>query len=815
MDARTSGRLHRWIRIATWIDRHRRAIIALSGLVLAASGVVAARLPVYGDFSHLLPPGAPSVVQLHELEGRVESFGAVMIAVESTDPAARDRAADALHARLLRIDPALIAKIDYDDHDTREWIWKNRFLFASLADLQQARDALRDRVRRAKLSQNPLYVDLAADERPSGDDPATQKLRDKLAEAEKKHDAPRGFISKDGRMRLVIVRTKFDSAAIALSERLVSAIQEAAATTAREVPGVTITPTSDVYSALAEHRAVLHGMLLAILVTVGLVTAALLLYYRSLRTVAILMWALMVGTAVTFALTKLLIGHLNLATAFLSSIVVGNGINFGIILAARYLEEWRAGRRGVEAIGTSMAGTLHGTLAAALTGAIAYGSLVLTDFRGFRHFGVIGGLGMILCWLATYLVMPAGLAILERQRFRTPREPAIGRVLARLLPKRPALVVTISLFGLGVAAVLTGHFFAHDPWESDIRHLRSDNAELRAARASIARIDDAFGNDLTGGYVIATHTRDGARTLLLHLRQHDADRPPNGRLFQYLRGLDDVLPADQQAKLELFREIRKLCDDALPDLEGKDREDVARLRPPEDLRELRDEDVPADLAAPFTEKDGARGRVILADASDAYDTWNIKDLVRYAGAVRGLDLGPDVAFGGSTFVYADVLASASGDGPRATLAAALGAILVVLLLVGAGRYGAVTIVCGVAGTLWMLALAMLTGLQVNFLDFVALPITIGIGIDYAVNLAARVRDDGPDSVRGVLATTGGAVALCSFTTMVGYGSLLLSASGGIRSFGAAATLGELTCLTTALTLAPAALALLGSRRTRG
>jgi predicted RND superfamily exporter protein len=48
--------------------------------------------------------------------------------------------------------------------------------------------------------------------------------------------------------------------------------------------------------------------------------------------------------------------------------------------------------------------------------------------------------------------------------------------------------------------------------------------------------------------------------------------------------------------------------------------------------------------------------------------------------------------------------------------------------------------------------------------------------------------------------------------MVGYGSLLQSASGGIRSFGAAATLGEVTCLLTALTLAPALLALLDGKR---
>jgi hypothetical protein len=101
---------------------------------------------------------------------------------------------------------------------------------------------------------------------------------------------------------------------------------------------------------------------------------------------------------------------------------------------------------------------------------------------------------------------------------------------------------------------------------------------------------------------------------------------------------------------------------------------------------------------------------------------------------------------------------------------------------------------------------------VNFLDFVALPITIGIGIDYAVNLTARERLEGPGSARRALATTGGAVALCSFTTIVGYGSLLLSENQGIRSFGLAAIIGEGTCLAAALFLGTALLQVFAPRR---
>ena len=146
------------------------------------------------------------------------------------------------------------------------------------------------------------------------------------------------------------------------------------------------------------------------------------------------------------------------------------------------------------------------------------------------------------------------------------------------------------------------------------------------------------------------------------------------------------------------------------------------------------------------------------------------------------------------------------DGPRATLAALIGSVLVVLLLVGFGRYAAVTIACGALGVLAMLVSGWAFGLKVNFLDFVALPITIGIGVDYAVNIAARARQyTGPGAGRRSLGTTGGAVLLCSYTTIVGYASLLFSKNRGIHTFGFSAMLGELTCLTAALFIAPALL----------
>jgi predicted RND superfamily exporter protein len=53
--------------------------------------------------------------------------------------------------------------------------------------------------------------------------------------------------------------------------------------------------------------------------------------------------------------------------------------------------------------------------------------------------------------------------------------------------------------------------------------------------------------------------------------------------------------------------------------------------------------------------------------------------------------------------------------------------------------------------------------------------------------------------------SGGAVALCSYTTTIGYGSMLFADNQALQSFGRLAMSGEIACLTGALLLLPALL----------
>jgi predicted RND superfamily exporter protein len=95
--------------------------------------------------------------------------------------------------------------------------------------------------------------------------------------------------------------------------------------------------------------------------------------------------------------------------------------------------------------------------------------------------------------------------------------------------------------------------------------------------------------------------------------------------------------------------------------------------------------------------------------------------------------------------------------------------------------------------------------KINFINFIAFPITFGIGVDYAVNVMARYLRDGARDVAAAVRGTGGAVGLCSLTTIIGYSSLLVAQNVGLFLFGLLAVFGEIACLTTAIIVLPAVL----------
>ncbi|MBS2026036.1 MAG: MMPL family transporter, partial [Deltaproteobacteria bacterium] len=227
------------------------------------------------------------------------------------------------------------------------------------------------------------------------------------------------------------------------------------------------------------------------------------------------------------------------------------------------------------------------------------------------------------------------------------------------------------------------------------------------------------------------------------------------------------------------------------------RDDLAAQRP------IRVDEAPKNLLDPFRERDGQVGRMAVVTARwDAHLELG-PNLKAFVDAMRNVPVnGKLVDAAGANVVFSDLLENIDHEGPRTTLLSFLGVFALVLLYFRNWRTSSEIVLTLVLGVLFMGGVAAAFHVKITFFNFIVYPVTFGIAVDYGANVAARARERAGD-VLSALLEVGPAVALCSFTSLIGYGSLLLSLNKALRSFGWYGMIGEVTSLLTALVLLPA------------
>jgi hypothetical protein len=447
--------------------------------------------------------------------------------------------------------------------------------------------------------------------------------------------------------------------------------------------GVRAGYAGDLVTGLAEYGAVRSDLVGVGLLGLALVLAVVFLFYMRVRALVAMGLTIAAGLAWTFGATELAIGHLNVATGFLFSIVAGNGINFGIIYMARYFEERRAPKSAspAEAVRTAHEETWPSTVTAAAAAAAAYGSLWVTDFRAFKHFAFIGAFGMVACWVATYTLLPAILVLYERvlpfarsegrggwfARLRM-RGLRYDHVFASLVRRAPRTIATT-----GVALALAGAtvlvpYVKSGPMEYDMRRLQNDVGQSAEMYRLSRLASDILGANLEGAMVVALDRFDQVAPFVHALEERRAAASADAKPFEAVHSILDLVPLDQAEKIPLLVELRARI------LRARDRgsisdgdwAEIEPLLPSEDLRPFGVDDLPSETARPFTEKDGRRGLLVAIEPTAGKSDADLRYLQRWADSFRETRLpnGDVVRGSGRAVIFADMLRSVVRDIPK-------------------------------------------------------------------------------------------------------------------------------------------------------
>ncbi len=156
----------------------------------------------------------------------------------------------------------------------------------------------------------------------------------------------------------------------------------------------------------------------AIATAVGFVVVAFLLWldFRKISDTVLSLAPLVVGIVWMVATMVLLDLPMNFMNIFVTTMVIGIGVDYGVHVIHRYRE---VERFGLERLESDVSETGKAITMAALSTIVGFGSLSLSHYPGLRSMGLVAILGAIATCIVSLTILPAYLSLRRDRRRRS------------------------------------------------------------------------------------------------------------------------------------------------------------------------------------------------------------------------------------------------------------------------------------------------------------------------------------------------------------------------------------------------------------
>ena len=810
---------------------HRRPVLTLllALLVLVTGALLGSRLDFETDVIHMLPRRDPVVRDFVRV---LEEYGALDTLVAAVPIDGEDRLELAL-----RLVDELGAEMQGSEYVSRVQVHLDDPVRLAEAVLRHAVLFLDDEGRASlerRLSDEGLAgraADIRASlETPQGVIAKELALTDPLgllplllgrisqAPAALKVDFASGYyLAADHSMVLLLARPNGPAQDIGFDEAMFADLEARAARVRgrlAEAEGVDLADVPEVLFGGGHRIAVEDASLIRADVITNSMTSlgcVLLLFFFAYRRWWANLYAflpLAVGLALTFAFAYLALGRLNSASAGFSAMLVGLGIDFTIVMYGRYLEERLAG----EDIGTALA-----TMATSAGPAVALGAVttlgtfyafLFTHLPGLREFGLLTGTGIILLGIAAFVLLPALITLLDRGRTPRPHPRLfdVDALMAAAQRHRHVLLVAAALATLGSLFALPLIRF-----DDDVRKLRAPSNQGAQIQD---RVGAAFGFTFSSMVVIVD--APSVDELLERVRRVGRGLEPmrHAGVIASYESLATLVPSPeaQRRALDWLARNRELTDPGrvrrvfgealrergmVVDAFAPALDELAEtLRPagPISLEIWRG--TPVEQVLERSLRTTAGGVATVVNIFPHPGEWKREPpppLVELVGEVPGATLT------GVAVISQHLRRTTWRD---AALCGGLGLAFVIGIMfwqLRSWRGVGFCLVPMALGLLWTLGLLVAVGLPLNQMNVFVTTMIVGIGSDYGIHVYHRYRE-GADLAR--LAETGRSVLLAALTTVVGFGSLVLTHYPGLQSIGWMTALGVLLSCFAAVVVLP-------------
>ena len=620
------------------------------------------------------------------------------------------------------------------------------------------------------------------------------------------------FISPDGRSVMIRVIGRQSPDNLDYSQTLTDGITRLA--DRANIDGLRLEFTGSYPIAARSARAIRGDMIGSTIGSVLLLQALFLLTYRSpFKLFALAFGPVALGILFGFAAVGLVSTNLTPLTAVLGAILAGMGIDYSIQYLSYYENRRKLGLSPLEAAKETAGQMSLAVLAAWATSVIGFIAIGCSTVQALREFALLGTLGLTGAFLCTVIVLPAILMLTDRRPTPAASRLRFGAegLLASMRNRRSFWLLLSTACAVAAIVVLLPFRGGVLPLESDltVMHPRPNSA-------------------IDAEYHVAQKFGISPSSLMVYLRADDPSRliELSYDVKSRLRmagdvtgsvGLESLLPdprtipsrldemsrLDPQRVVSDFREARDQTGFAPDAFEGYStilRTLLTQRHVPDVVDLLRFPRL-AETILPATALKSGRPReaitlVFVRDPLDQDRASRDRAIAAVRGALAGID-GATVT--GMGVIAHDAERTIETELPRLILAA----VAIVALYLGIHFRNlidaALSLLPAVFGMIVAAAALRLMGQRLNMINLVAVPLLIGIDVDYGIFLVTlsrfrdvRRQDAGELSRR--ISPAAHAVFVCATATLLGYISLLWTSVPAERSLGVAATVGIAACL---------------------
>ena len=771
---------------AQFVYRYAGRILLFMALLSLIAVPLAGKLKLHANFMELLPAETKSILDLKELNNHVGGSSYLMAVLESSsEETAR------VGAKKLAAQAGAFPEVGYVNNRTDVPAFASRkllfFNLASVEKLHRDVQALLDYYRRKA---NPFYIDLLNEKAPL--------LDLKSYEAEEKISRIGGFSAKerDYFMQVVLIKPQHPLSDFERSEKLFKKTQTAFEEIKKEMdgggrPALSMALTGpykvrdDEYRTIAQdlkRTGILSAVLIALLMIAG---------FRSFRSIFYIYVPIGIVILWTCAFAYLAVGHLNLVSGFLFGILLGMGIDYAIHLRITLEQNLKAFGEMGAAIEHTYEEIGKPIFTSCLTTSTAFFTMAISPFEGFRHFGIISGVGIFLSFIVVFYGMPSLTVVVERI-FPEKRPAETFRAERIKIPRR---LVNAALIGSLLFSVYSLTQIPNIKFDYNFANLQAKDEGIKLAQ----RVYDHFGIELTPA-AFMTPDRAHAVDLAQRINQYIGTHPET--TFDFASSIMSHVPRQQTEKIKILREIDALIikkSPLLSKLDAETQKKISDLRIQLKATGIKWQELPEGMKRQYEGTDHQISAVYVFPKEGILDGQVAKHFVR---ELRSFPTPQGITLAGEPVIYADILMLLERDTPRSLGLSFLVVIIILFLHFKKPAHVLWVLLPVLMAFLWMIGMAGAAHFKFNYLNVAILSSVLGAGIDNGIYIFTCYKEKGRGNFLRAIWNTGKGVILSSLTAIAAFASLIWAHHTGMASMGVLGFFGFTSIFLTSVVVLP-------------